>query len=113
MRLIDAIELEQRMCELCNENYSNEPCEPSDCIFCNAVRNSPTLTPPNKWIRVEERLPEPLVDVLTYSREYGIRLNYVDDGSFVYEDEYPQQRTFGKSTHWMPLPEPPEEETDD
>ena len=58
VRPIDAIELQRRMCALCNQDYSDEPCEPSDCVFIRAINEMPTLTPPNEWVSVEERLPE-------------------------------------------------------
>ena len=50
IRPIDAIELRQRMCALCNQDYSDEPCEPSDCVFVRAINETPTLTPPNEWV---------------------------------------------------------------
>ena len=43
MRLIDADELKKRMCFKCNNEYSDEPCEPSDCVFCNAINDASTL----------------------------------------------------------------------
>ena len=43
MRLGDLDALKQRMCEICNRNYSDEPCDPSDCVFCNAIKDSPTI----------------------------------------------------------------------
>lgn len=43
MRLGDLDELKQRMCEICNRDYSDEPCDPSDCVFCNAIKDSPTI----------------------------------------------------------------------
>lgn len=48
VRPIDAMELKQRMCALCNQYYSDEPCEPSDCVFVRAINEAPTLTPPNE-----------------------------------------------------------------
>lgn len=48
VRPIDAMELKQRMCALCNQDYSDEPCEPSDCVFVRAINEAPTLTPPNE-----------------------------------------------------------------
>ena len=52
-RMIDAIELRQRMCALCNQDYSDEPCEPSDCVFVRAINEAPTLTPPNETSLLE------------------------------------------------------------
>ena len=46
VRAIDAIELWKRMCALCNQDYADEPCEPSDCIFIRALNETPTLTQP-------------------------------------------------------------------
>lgn len=43
MRLGDLEALKKKMCELCNQDYSDEPCEPSDCVFCNAIKDSPTI----------------------------------------------------------------------
>ena len=48
VRPIDAMELKQRMCALCNQYYSDEPCEPSDCVFVRAINEAPSLTPPNE-----------------------------------------------------------------
>ena len=43
MGLIDADELKKRMCFKCNDEYSDEPCEPSDCVFCNAINDAETV----------------------------------------------------------------------
>lgn len=53
VRPIDAMELQQKMCALCNQDCSDEPCEPSDCVFIRAINEMPTLTPPNEWVSVE------------------------------------------------------------
>ena len=42
-RLIDANALSHFMCRKCNDAYSNELCEPCDCIFLNAIDESPTV----------------------------------------------------------------------
>ena len=43
MRLGDLDALKKSMCELCHQDYSDEPCEPSDCVFYNAIENAPTI----------------------------------------------------------------------
>lgn len=43
MRLGDLDNLKKRMCELCNQYYPEEPCEPSDCVFRNAVEDAPDV----------------------------------------------------------------------
>ena len=42
MRLIDADVLKRYMCLKCNEYCNDDPCEPSDCIFVNAIKETPT-----------------------------------------------------------------------
>ena len=61
----------------------------------------PTLTPPNEWVSVEDRLPEPTYCVLVYTTDYSIEVDALDsDGEWM---------SF-EVTHWMPLPEPPKED---
>lgn len=52
-----------------------------------------------RWIPCSERLPEAGAEVLVFSRSRGIAVDYYDRCLFGYADV----------THWMPLPEPPEE----
>lgn len=68
-----------------------------------------------KWIPVTERLPEfeDAVLCMRKSNVYGVRphqeILYVDEYGFKnYDDIYLAD---GVVTHWMPLPEPPKEET--
>ena len=42
-RLIDANELKKKMCFKCNDEYSDEPCDPGDCVFCNAINDAQTI----------------------------------------------------------------------
>ena len=101
VRPIDAMELKQRMCALCNQYYSDEPCEPSDCVFVRVINEAPTLTPPNEWVSVEERLPEPTYCVLVYTTDYSIEVDALDsDGEWM---------SF-EVTHWMSLPAPPDKD---
>ena len=76
----------------------------------------PTLTPPNEWVSVGERLPEKKQDVLMLfdggnmavgwwhdSDEYiTFWCAYTDDGFYTDCDDMP--------VYWMPLPKPPTEE---
>ena len=43
VRLIDANELKKKMCFKCNDEYSDEPCDPGDCVFCNAINDAQTI----------------------------------------------------------------------
>ena len=55
-----------------------------------------------EWISVKDRLPKPNENVLVYCKEYGIYVDiHMSGGIFGY--------SMDSVTHWMPLPEPPEE----
>lgn len=57
-----------------------------------------------KWISVEDRLPEPNVRVFTWPpAPFGYERHLKDDGETWFFDVFPV-------THWMPLPDPPEEQ---
>lgn len=80
----------------------------------------PTLTPPNDWISVEDRLPENSVDgeavlaVVSGKPHENIKLigalmiaeYFAGEGWLV--NEYPEWEE-PTVTHWMPLPQPPKE----
>ena len=65
------------------------------------IQAMPTLIPPNEWVSVEERMPEPTHCVLVYTTDYSIEVDAIgSDGEWMaYE-----------VTHWMPLPEPPDKD---
>ena len=125
VRPIDAMELKQRMCALCNQYYSDEPCEPSDCVFVRAINEAPPLTPPNEWVSVEERLPE--YNPGTGAKSYWVAkkdnagnwqmkiAQYCDYGYAMTMDAETEVTwrdwDFTKIvnvTQWMPLPAPPD-----
>lgn len=69
----------------------------------------------SEWISVEERIPEPLIDVLVHINRIGF---YVLSMCPYHDSENLSYWSFPDSwvdidendvTHWMPLPEPPEE----
>ena len=53
-----------------------------------------------RWIPVTERLPDVGIEVLIYSEDDGVCVDYYGGDSFGYYDV----------PHWMPLPEPPKED---
>lgn len=64
----------------------------------------------NKWISVEDRLPEVAVHVLITDGKYismGYVLNIDNDGWCPWVAQYPVSHR--DVTHWMPLPTPPTE----
>lgn len=111
-KLIDVLDLKRRMCSICNQNYSDEPCDPSDCVFIRAINDTPTLTPSNEWINVESDPPalddNVIVCVLdswtneqfiaiskrTVIEDKEVWLGYSDSSHIV--------------THWMPRPALPQ-----
>lgn len=66
-----------------------------------------TLTPPNEWVSVEERLPEEKQRVIVRCERVGTSVGWILWGNWM-TDIGPGA---GKATHWMPLPQPPKEET--
>ena len=63
----------------------------------------------NKWISVEDRLPEKFKDVLCLypSKNYGsnIVVDYMESDRGYFAEQF----RYGEPTHWMPLPELPTE----
>lgn len=67
------------------------------------IEDTPTLTPPNEWVNRDECLPEWKADVLVRYANGKIDISWVDSvGAFQFECLY------GRVTHWMPLPAPPD-----
>lgn len=105
VRPIDAIELQRRMCALCNQDYSDEPCEPSDCVFIRAINEMPTLTPPNEpltWGELAEMEGQPVYIVEMGAKRYWALVTYVgkDTVEFVTADDpddYGDKELYGKS----------------
>ena len=92
MRPIDAIELQRRMCALCNQDYSDEPCEPSDCVFIRAINEMPTLTPPNDidlgFDIIDTKTGEyPDLEKIALTEEWAQGLVYCDMDGFAVRDD--------------------------
>ena len=78
-----------------------------------AVEAQPTLTPPNEWVSVEDRLPEVGQEVLVYWRntsqkaEHFELTHYDGDHWFLLDNT---ERPWIVVVAWMPLPAPPAKE---
>lgn len=77
----------------------------NDFIELAKGNEAPTV---GEWVSVKDRLPEKNGDYITYDRDGTVWPHFFTASSKVWED------ALGFSTelvtHWMPLPEPPEEE---
>lgn len=66
----------------------------------------------NQWIPVHERLPEPKVKVAIFTRSRAIYLGWhANHGGIKGFETAVGFIQLGRITHWMPLPEPPKEES--
>ena len=82
--------------------------EPYDAAILQAG-NSPVI--PDGWISCSEQMPEETGDIIVVSD--GIVMSGISysrrDGFYIAALEYDDYEPIGGVTHWMPLPEPPQE----
>ena len=70
----------------------------------------PTLTPPNEWVRVEERLPRLRENVLVcayWHEHWGVYIGWNNGHGWTVSCGI-GQRNDVQVSHWMPLPAPPD-----
>ncbi|MBC8612093.1 DUF551 domain-containing protein [Massilimaliae timonensis] len=109
MRLIDADALDFEFDRRCfseeDENYVRGVDE-----AIGVVKNAPTINP-GEWISVKDRLPEPFISVLCYMPGEQpfptVHEGFVSNNGIWHSNYF--NREPGEVTHWMPLPQPPEE----
>lgn len=111
MRLIDADALKKDWhmgdkCEDCQQDTRR--CQ-YDADFtrmdiCQMIDDAPTI---GGWISVKDRLPGIDVNVLIFSKRYGIQKGCYDMNVWCVSGWGVMD---GPITHWMPLPEPPKED---
>ena len=77
------------------------------------ICSMPTLTQPNEWVSVEERLPDTAGEFLVvYHPCYWDNVSAeicIGIDSFRGKTAW-AKRKYQRVTHWMPLPEPPKED---
>lgn len=87
------------------------PCKPD--IFAKTYESA-TLTPPNEWVSVEERLPRSQEDVLVvafWHERWQTMVGWHSDMGRKWRVITPHgEREPGDVTHWMPLPKSPKED---
>lgn len=88
--------------KLCRDgsSYGDHSIYYSEMEFTSAALSALREQEERRWIPVEERLPDVGIEVLIYSEDDGVCVDYYGGDSFGYYDV----------THWMPLPEPPKGE---
>lgn len=75
------------------------------------IQHMPTLTPPNEWVSVEERLPPNMDDVFVVVRDNGecwTATGYYSSMSKVWYSVLNGQDTQMDVLWWMPFPAPPD-----
>ena len=92
------------ICKDCCTGFEN-------CTFTLAP--APTLTPPNEWVSVEERLPTDEHPVLVFVGYADTMTGFITTSSYFCFDENPHWQWDGlvrdeqRTLFWMPLPAPP------
>ena len=122
---IDRGEVLYQLERLALEAQLTDECEEETIRRCiKAIEQLvPTLTPPNEWVSVEERLPTiekgycgyGSVSVNVFNGKSVLPMDYessVVRGKKIFRWKYPWGRIYDGEpiTHWMPLPEPPTKE---
>ena len=117
MRLIDADALKKEWslgdkCEECPQNAWKCQFEQNltQMDICQMIDEAPTVS---GWVSVKDRMPEPEENVIIWAKTGCMKYaQYHEDGSvnpwYVYEDN--ARAWTNVISHWMPLPEPPEED---
>lgn len=75
------------ICELCNELYPDDPCEPADCDWLRMLEEDAVSVP--QWISVKDRLPEVETEVLIACDRNGYRFvcpAIYEDGTVLTQD---------------------------
>ena len=78
----------------------------------------PTLTPPNEWVSVDERLPTDEHPVLVFVGYADTMTGFITTSSYFCFDANPHWQWDGlvrdeqRTLFWMPLPAPPEKENE-
>ena len=109
MRMIDAIDRSELRGTIQWWRDAHADVDDADCVdilddVLLLIDAQSTLTPPNEWVSVEERLPEEKQRVIVRCERVGTSVGWILWGNWM-TDIGPDA---GKVTHWMPLPAPPD-----
>lgn len=110
MKPIDADALREKFADVLNSTYTDDYAK----VFVAglyAAMNMPTLTQPNEWVSVEDRLPEKGENVLVYAIAKHIGVTKISIDKLEEGERRPvwlYTHGWFEVTHWMSLPEPPD-----
>ena len=113
--MTDREKLIELLCDVC-WGFEGDESGAADYLISHGVTFAKDTDVPSKWISVDDRLPAPMVSVITSrkfldceTRESIIDYRFIDigGGSMWYKDLLSWKSVV---THWMPLPQPPREE---
>lgn len=98
------------------EKIIDQACHPATVqigeVFLSKLRSMPTLTPPNEWVSVEERLPGSQEDVLVvafWHECWQTMIGWHSDAGKKWRVITPHgEREPAGVTYWMPLPAAPD-----
>lgn len=96
------------------ENVYNSGYDDAIWHVLDVIEHMPTLTPPNKWVAVEERLPTDERPVLVFVGYADTMTGFITTSSYFCFDANPHWQWDGlvrdeqRTLFWMPLPAPPE-----
>ena len=85
-----------------------------ESVIAQIVDTQPTLTQPNEWVSVEERLPTDEHPVLVFVGYADTMTGFITTSSYFCFDENPHWQWDGlvrdeqRTLFWMPLPAPPD-----
>lgn len=100
MRTIDADEAKRIARE-----YLTDPYHVISAVA--VIDKTPTLTPPNEWVSVENALPEECADILLCRKILKIpEIGTYQQARFWVYDEIGDVYQVDDVTHWLPIPTP-------
>lgn len=81
----------------------------ADHLLSNGVTFVPDTNVGNMWISVEDRLPTEPMEYIVMIKGGANATTLLFDGVLWFSEDPEEWRTYYTVTHWMPLPEPPED----
>ena len=109
-RPVDAEALEKKISEWLGQPGNGDYYSGYDAALCavqDLIADTPTLTPPNEWVSVEDAVPDPGVRVLAANGSFVGEAYMASNGAWMRHDGFPWNVDC-----WMPMPDsrPPEGE---